>query len=882
MNSSPNPFFPQAGSSTCKEKGNKIYISKVPLLLREGLRVSYYLVIFTLLLTTKETFSQQNDSLFISPDSIQNISDSLQVEKPKGKTYDVDTTVYASSKDSLIFFVKDKKMKIYGEANINYKQTEIKSANIFIDFNSNDIDAEGIPSDSLPENLVGTPILREGTEVYEGKTMKYNFKSGRGLLSLVKTEMDGAYYTGNKINKVDKETYFIEDGIFTTCDDSTCPHYHFTASKMKVIHKQQLVAEWIFINFGGVPLPIPLPFAVFPIESGRRSGIIPPTFGSDATFGTYFSRFGYFWAINDYMDLNMTADYYTRGSYKLDSRFRYTKRYNYSGNVEGSYGNYIQGEETDANRVENTEWRIRWNHNQSITPTSRFDAKLEFLSGTNIRRDINNFNEILRNEAISNATYFKQWEESGNSMSLSYSRTQNFENNNISEVLPSLNFSLAQSYPFRDNIGKQEWYESFGYSYSGQFQNNRNKVAGDLKIRGGIQHNINASLSPKIGYFSISPNFRYNESWYNKQITKYPAFNDTGAYFIQTDDVKQISQVRTFSMGLSASTKFYGMFNINSLGINAIRHVVTPSLSYNYSPDFSTPFWGYYNSYVDSSGQVVEYNKYEREIFGKPSNQEQQSISFSVGNVFEMKTNADPTDTTSKENKFQLLNLNASMGYNFAAQTFKFSDLNLSYRTQIGSLFSFSGSSTFSPYDYDDKGRIDRYLISNGKGLLRLTNTSFSISLSLAGDKISSSETNNRTTVQQDQYLQASERSIYQGLYNDTEADFSIPWDLSLNYNFNQSSLIPTKINKNSNISGSLNFNLTPKWKFSVTGSYDIDQKEFAAPQIRISRDLHCWVMNFTWNPIGTYRGYTLEIRVKAPQLQDLKVTKRDQFYEGR
>ena len=335
-------------------------------------------------------------------------------------------------------------------------------------------------------------------------------------------------------------------------------------------------------------------------------------------------------------------------------------------------------------------------------------------------------------------------------------------------------------------------------------------------------------------------------------------------------------------MGLSASTKFYGMFNINSLGVNAIRHVVTPSISYNYSPDFSTPFWGYYDSYVDASGKVVEYNKFEREIFGKPSNQEQQNISFSIGNVFEMKTVADPTDTTAKENKFQLLNLSASMGYNFAAESFNFSDFNLSYRTQIGSFFNLSGSSTFSPYDYDNKARIDRYLISNGKGLLRLTNFSLSASLSISGDKISSSGTDNRTTVQQDQYLQASERSIYQGLYNDKEADFSIPWDLSLNYNFNESRPIPTSINKNSNISGSFNFNLTPKWKFSVTGSYDLKQKEFAAPQVRISRDLHCWTMNFTWNPIGSYRGYNFEIRVKAPQLQDLKITKRDQFYEGR
>ncbi len=845
-----------------------------------------YFVFFTLLFVIQEIgYTQQNDSLFVYPlptDTIKNNIDSLQVQSPKGKTYDVDTTVFAASKDSLIFLVKEKKMKIYGEGSINYKTTEIKSANIIIDFNKNEIDAVGIPADSLPDKLIGTPILKEGAEVYEGKTMKYNFKSGRGLLSLVKTKTDGSYYTGNKINKVDKDTYFIEDGIFTTCDDSTCPHYYFTASKMKVMHKQQLVAEWIFINFGGVPLPIPLPFAVFPIESGRRSGILPPTFGSDGTYGTYFSRFGYFWAISDYMDWNLTADYYTRGSYKFDSRFRYTKRYDYSGNIEASYGNFVQGEETDANRVENTEWRFRLNHNQSITPTSRIDAKLEFISGSNISRDINDLNQVLRNDAISNATYFKQWEESGNSLSLSYSRSQNFENNNISEVLPNVTFSVAQSYPFRDNTGSQEWYETFGYSYSGQFQNNRNKTAGNLSIRGGIQHNINASLSPKIGYFSISPNFRYNESWYNKAVTKFASENDTGAYFVQTDDIKQINEVRTFSMGVAASTKFYGMFNINSLGINAIRHIVTPSISYNYSPDFSTPFWGYYDSYVDSAGNTVEYNKFEREIFGKPSSQEQQSINFSIGNVFEMKTIANPNDTTSKENKFQLLNLSASMGYNFAAENYSLSDLSLSYRTQIGSIFSFSGSSTFSPYDYNDITRIDRYLISNGKGLLRLTNTNFSISLSLSGDRISSSNNDGRTTVQQDQYLQQSEQTIYQGIYTQKEADFSIPWDFSLNYNFNESRPIPTSINKSSNVSGSVNFNLTPKWKFSVTGSYDLQRQEFAAPQVRISRDLHCWVMNFTWNPIGTYRGYNLEIRVKAPQLQDLKITKRDQFYDGR
>jgi len=828
------------------------------------------------------SFSQQTDSLIIFSDSTLALTDTVSIPKRSGKTYDVDTTVFAASKDSLIFFVKEKKMNIYGQSSINYKITEIKSENIFIDFNTSNIVAEGVPSDTLEGKLDGTPVLKEGAEVYEGQTMKYNFKTGQGIISLAKTEQDGSKYTGTKIKKVDKETYFIEDGIFTTCDDPECPHYYFTASKMKVIHKEQLIAEWIFINFGGVPLPIPLPFAVFPIESGRRSGIIPPAFGSDARYGTYFSRFGYFWAISDYMDVNLTADYYTRGSYKLDSRFRYTKRYNYSGNVEASYGKFIEGEETDANRSESLEWRIRLNHNQTITPTSRFDAKLEFLSGNRIQRNINNFNELLRNDAYSNATYFKQWEESGNSMSISYSRTQNFENNNISEILPNLTFSLAQTYPFRKGTGEQNWYETFGFNYSGQFQNNRNKIAGHLNVRGGIQHNISASLSPKIGYFSISPNFRYNESWYNKRIERSTAINDSGKYYIKTDDLHEINMVRTFSMGVTASTKFYGMFNVRSLGIDAIRHVVTPSISYNYSPDFSTPFWGYYDSYIDSSGRRVEYNKFEREIFGKPSNQEQQSISFSVGNVFEMKTAVDPTDTTSKASKIKLLDIRANINYNFAAKEYKFSNLNLQYQTQISDIFTMQASTSFSPYDFVEKGRINKYLISQGKGILRLTDLSFSMSFSISGDRIKSTETDTRTTLQQDQYLQASERSIYQGLYSDKEADFSIPWDLSLNYNYNESRPLPTEINKNSNISGSLNFNLTPKWKFSVASSYDLTRQEFSAPQIRISRDLHCWVMNFTWNPIGTFRGYNFEIRVKAPQLQDLKVTKRDLFFEGR
>ncbi len=838
------------------------------------------LIIFYLVIFFHTSSAQIKDTI----SSFNNISSSSDtVATVKSKKYDVDTTVFAEAKDSIFFNLKEKKMFIYGSGNLKYKQTEIKSGVIEIDFQNSNIDAFGLKKDSL-NNFIDTPVLAEAGETYTGDRMKYNFKTQQGIISFAKTEQEGSKYTGQKIKKVDKDIYFIADGVYTTCDDDSCPHYYFYSPRMKVIHKEQIVAEWIFLNFGGVPFPIPLPFAVFPIESGRRSGIIPPVFGDDARYGTYFSRFGYFWAISDYMDLNLTGDFYTRGSYRVNSLFRYAKRYEFNGNLEGSYGSFVIGEKDDPDRSESNDWRLRWNHNQTITPTMRFDARLEFLSNNLITRNISDINDLLRNEAISNATLFKSWDESGNSMSINYNRRQVFETNEVFEILPSITFTMSQKYPFRSKAGSSSGlFESFGFSYSGSFENRRNRKDREIKIRAGVNHQLNASLSPKIGYFNVTPSFTYQERWYNKRIEKFSLPNYEGKDSIITNDVKEINFVRTFSFGVNASTKFYGIFNPEILGIKSIRHTVIPSVGYSFVPDFSTDFWGYYDYYQNQDGQLIKYNKFEREIFGGASNRESQSLSFSVSNLFEMKTQSDPTDTTSKENKIQLLNLNANIGYDFTADSLKFSDLRLNYRTQIGNFFSFNGGSTFSLYDYEGNiPRINKFLYEQGKGLLRLTSFNFSVSLTLSGEKLKSAKTQQTTRPLQESGFAQDNRNIYQGLYTMNDPDFSIPWDINLNYYFNESRPIPDKITKSSSISGSLNFNLTPAWKISVTGSYDLQRKEFAAPQIRISRDLHCWIMNFSWNPVGTFRGYMLEIRVKAPQLQDLKITKRDQFFEGR
>lgn len=830
-------------------------------------------------------FAQQIDTLKTSlPDTLtSNLSDSIKTAEQKKKS-DIDTVVYASGTDSLFFFVKEKKMSIYGEAKIDYKKSEIKSANIFLDFTKFEIDANGVPKDSTSDELIGTPVLSEDGETYKGKRMKYNFKTGQGSLSAADTELEGAFYHGAKIKKVTKDTYFIQDGIYTTCDEKV-PHYYFSSPKMKMTQGEELVAEWIWLNFGGVPFPIPLPFIVVPLQSGRRSGIIPPVFGSDARYGTYISRFGYFWAISDYMDINATMDYYTRGSYGLGSRFRYANRYNYTGYVEGSYRDFTEGETTDPGFSEQIDWRLRFFHTQTFTPTLRLDANMEFASQNYLQNGTGNLNDLLRNEIISNATLSKTWDESGNSASINYNRRQVLETNDIYEVLPSVLFKKAQSYPFRTSSSETDrnWYELFGYSYTGQFQNRKNKVGGDLDITAGFQHTITADMSPKIGYFTLAPRFRFDSEWYDKQIQQYVVSSSTGSDSLVTEDLKKISTVNTFNLGLNTSTKFYGMFNLNSLGINAIRHTVTPSLSYTYSPDFSQPKWGYYGQYTTANGEVVKYNKYQKEVYGGANAGEQQNLSFSVGNNFELKTLADPTDTTSKEKKIQLLNITMGTGYNFAADSLNFADINLTFRTQVSDLFDFSGSSRFTPYDYyGTNSQINKYLVDAGKGLLRLTGLNFSISTNISGEKFASSEKEKNQKEDEFGLADQQSKSVYQGIYDQQDPDFAIPWSISLTYNYNLSRPTPEQSTTYSNISGSLSFSLTRSWKFDVTGSYDFKNKEFAAPQIRISRDLHCWLMNFTWNPIGTYTGFRFEIRVKAPQLQDLKVTKQDQFFNTR
>ncbi|MGK9476037.1 putative LPS assembly protein LptD [Melioribacter sp. OK-6-Me] len=804
---------------------------------------------------------------------------------PQNAGNEIDDVVYASATDSLIFNISSKKMFLYGKADLRYKDIELQSALINLDYNTNDLEAFGIKdtSDTTIQSWKDTPILKEGLEVYEGSSLKYNFKTQRGFISMAKNRESDSRYEGEKVKKVEKNIYFIEHGMFTTCELDT-PHTYFTASQMKVIQKERIIARWIFMNIAGVPFPLPLPFGIFPSEAGRKSGLIVPTYGQDVRRGQYFNNFGYFWAMSDYMDLSLTGDYYTKGGYGLHSRFRYSKRYSFDGSFNADYSKISIGESTDplSKRSEVDDWRLSWTHSQNINPTTQLNANLQFSSSSYLQNNSINYNDILSQNLISNATFTKRWDESGASLSINYNRTQKLQSGDIYESLPSITFSKNLFYPFKGESSDprtQKWYEQVGVSYNASLLNKRSKVNDKTDKRAGVQHRLQINASPKIGYFNISPSINYNEKWYNKRIKienvkikKYDPATNT-EYEIDTlitKDINEYNFVRTFDMSLTASTKLYGIIQPNILGIEAFRHTLRPSISYTYQPDFSDDTWGYYDYYTDSNGNIIKYDKFSNEVYGGSGSGKRQSINLSIGNVFEMKMQKDPSDTSeSTDNKIQLLNIDASVGYNFASEEYKLSDLRLSYRTQIGQYLSFNGSSAYTFYDYEGNTKVNRFLLSAGKGLFRLTNFSFSITTNLSSDKFYDKKNEGTDSDS------LSEAQLKKSVY-------TIPWELSLGYNYNLSKTTPSVVNKYSNLSVNLSFSLTEKWRFIVRGSYDFDRKQFTAPQISIYRDLHCWEFNLIWNPLGTYRGFRFELRMKAPEFRDIKVTRAHGVFSGR
>ncbi|HEY3252099.1 MAG TPA: putative LPS assembly protein LptD [Ignavibacteria bacterium] len=834
------------------------------------LKLQRYLLLIIFLFIASNIFSQEpTDSILYVP-----INDSLIKKDTVKPTGDVDAIIDYSAKDSAVFDITGDKLYLYNEGDLKYKEYELKAARIILYRETSIMEAHGIPDTAAAGKYMGTPIFFEGSKRYDAFSLRYNFESRQGNIEMGSTEIEGGYYLGEKIKKVTDDIYFIKNGRYTTCELPD-PHYYFSSPRMKVMQADKVVAEPVYLCIDDVPVFV-IPFGIFPNHSGRSSGLIPPAYGEDPIFGRYLSHLGYFWAMNDYMDIALQGNYYTHGRYDLYARYRYVLRYKLSGNIELGGSRIRFGEPNDFDKNYSDEWRIAAYHNQAIDPTMNLTANINFLSSKNYyTTSTNNLTDLLQQNAISNVALNKFWEGTPNSLSANYQRDQNLTTGEISQVIPNITFTRSQTYPFRGkNTSSLElkWFEQISYNYNAQLLykddrvlKNRSFNNGDFSIntRGGIKQLANISAPIKFSEFSFTPSFNYNEVWYNKSIIK--TFNPADST-VTTEDVKGFKSFRTFNTGASLQTRLIGLFNTKIFGIKGFRHTIVPNVGFTYQPDFSSPSWNYYVSYVDQTGKPVKYSFFEREVFGGPTSGEQQLITFNLDNVFEMKVK----ETDTSDTKFQLLNLSAQLNYNFVADSLKFSELTLGYRTQAGDILNISGNVSFNLYKYvDNVGRINKFLLKEEGRLAQLTNFNINISTTLQGgqEKTSTDTSANNT-----------DESEYVGIHGEKPADFSIPWSINLNYNYTINKPNPFVITKSSNLSANLNFNLTRHWKFTFQSSYDIFEKQFAAPFITIYRDLHCWELSFSWYPTGAYRGYRFELRIKAPQLQDIKINKQSNY----
>ena len=805
----------------------------------------------------------------------------------RGSPSGVDSVVTYAAEDSIVYAPGSRTMFMFGTGELHYKEIGLKAERISVNWNTATLYAEGVAdtADTSGSGFRGRPDLVDAGESYHGSSISYNFKSKKGKINVADTKMEGGFYYGSAIKRVDQNVLFVKNGRYTTCDLEH-PHYYFGSSEMRVELRDKVVARPVYLYISDVPI-FALPFGIFPNERGRRSGLIAPAYGESGTRGRFLQHLGYYWAMSDYTDMSVRADGYTKGSWNISSDFRYKLRYDFDGSISGSLARAVENEKGDPDYADNRLFNLAFRHNQEFNPTTRLTVDFTFTSasGNYYQATSNNFNDLLRQNIISNASLTKSWEGTPNSMAVNIHRDQVIagpKTGEVSETLPGITFNRTQTFPFRSESsgsGDLSWYDLIGYTYSGQFLNVRSKTKPVDTLdfvrdeRWGFGHDVAVNASPKLGYFTFTPFFRYSERWYNSKISRTinPATNSP----VDTEE-KGFTAVRSYLMGVSTSTKLYGVFQPGIFGIKGIRHQIIPSLTYSYQPDFAKPGYGYYGTYTDTLGREIRYNKFERGVLGGAPAGESQAISMRIGNIFEMKTAS--TDSAGEDNKFQLLNADITAGYNFARDSLNFDEIGLSYRTAIGQLLSIGGGARFNLYKFEGDpanplggGRVNKFLWNEEGRLAELTSFNISVTTRLSGEKQKTSV--GPVVTEEDSIRKA---GGYRNLYDEDQPDFSIPWQLDLSWIYSQTQNNPRVKIRSSNLSLGLNFNLTEFWKITASASYDLVNKQVAAPTISVYRDLHCWEMNFSWVPTGFNRNYRFEIRLKAPQLQDVKVTKQE------
>ena len=880
-----------------------------------------------------------NDSIAVrQPDSLLKIAadstlraDTAAVDTTARKKSMLEAPVTYQASDSIVL-TGTNMAYLYGESNVKYQNIELQAERIEMSMDSSIVYAT-FALDSVGAEY-GYPLFVEGEQQIEAKSMRYNFRSRKAYANEVLTQQGEGFLTAGVTKKMPDDAMNLINGRYTTCDEHDHPHFYIKMTKAKVRPGKDIVTGPAYLVIEDVPLfPIGLPFGFFPFSSTYSSGIIMPTYGDEMARGFNLRNGGYYFAISDYIDLALTGEIYTKGSWGLAARSSYRKRYKYSGSVDASYLVTKTGDKGLPDYSVSKDFRIAWTHSQDMkaNPYRTFSASVNFSTSSYSRNQLNMLYtpNATDNNKGSSVSISQRFPNSPINISATMNINQRSQDSSLSVTLPDMSISMSSIYPLKRKhiVGKERWYEKISISYSGYFRNTihtkeneflRKNLIKDWKH--GMQHAIPISATYNFGFLNISPSVNYTERWLTDKV--YHKYDTARNALMPVDTVYGFYRVYNYNAAISASTTLYGFFKpwaIFGDKVKMIRHRMEPSVSFSMSPDFGSRKYGYYEdySYVNRQGETVTgvYSPFKDAMFGPPGRGKQGSINFAVENNVEMKIRSDADSTG--ERKISLIEkLGFNISYNLAADSFKWSDLNVGLNLRLSKSYSLILNGIFDVYTYGYDTKTQRAYPVNktrwqaGKGFPRLRSTSTSFSYTFNNDtfkkwfggrgsrKDEDSSSNNTENEDPDGKpdetgqtkggrLRKAKKTNAGEYDEDGYYNATVPWNLSFHYNMGlgYGNFNPEKMEYNYRLTHNLSFSgsiqPTKNWRISMNGSFDVEHGKFHSFTCSISRDLHCFQMSANVIPIGPYKSYSFSIAVNSSLLKDLKYnqsnTNRDQ-----
>jgi hypothetical protein len=847
---------------------------------------SLFLLIIALVMSVQTSLRGQTEALETPIEAVSTPVDSPIVVNANISSQLQDIVQY-SAYDSMFFDLENKLVYLYDSATVDYQSIHLKADFIIIDFKNGIITAEAKKDDK--GNYVDRVQFDDGKQAFEAHRVRYNYLTGKGQISEVTTEEGGGFLHADTVRK-DSSVVYAWKGVFTTCDLDH-PHFAIRANKMKLIQdpkKGKIITGPAYLEVSDVPTPLGIPFGFFPNKKGRSSGVLIPTYGESPSLGFFLREGGFYWGISDRVDLALRGDIYSKGSWGAKVFTNYKVRYKYSGNLALKYSQIQTGEPELPDHAVRNDFFINWYHTQDpkFNPSIRFSANVNAGTSTYNVYNANRPNDFLANTFQSNVAWSKSWKFGMLSTNLRHS--QNNLTHNVNMTLPQVAFTVNRFYPLHNaNKPTTTWFQKLaaktGVSYTADFQNNLDIGDSMLsfrqsdyirdRMRNGVRQSLPVSTSMNLfKYFTLTPSATINS------VTQFTTIrkrwdSDSGVVYIDT--IRGARANFDWNVSLSMSTRFFGMFYMKHTRYSVIRHTVTPTLSFIYMPDFTDPKYGFYESVQTTEfGGTSKYSIFEGGIFGSSVAGKTGSVGFNLLNSFEGKKRINPDDSTDVEERVSLIDaLNFGVSYNFRADHFNWSPITGGFRTKLFRLFDVNAGISADPYRADSTGgRIERFEWRQGKRIARLTSANLAIGTSLRkGGFTTQGNYNSNAGTDQEMNMINSNPNAY--------VDFNIPWSLNIGYNLAWSKAgMLTNVNQNIRVSGDVN--VTPKWKVGFDANYDIKQEQFGYTSLNIYRDLHCWELQFNWVPFGIRQSYNLTLNVKSAVLQDLKLTRKRDWYD--